>query len=129
MTRHKVDEIDGAKLDAAVAMAEGYSSVRIREAEDRSVCQVEMALGGGRFEWVAHSPSRNWSEGGPIIEREGIAIERVAYSDGSLREWCAAVAVGGEYPEEWRWWHGATPLIAAMRAYVASKFGETVEML
>ena len=107
MTKHKVSELEGALLDVAVAKAEGRLEAWWNTNEAYSV---------------------EWSDGGPIIERESISVERVAYSDGSLREWSAAVAVGSQYPEEWKRWSGPTPLIAAMRAYVASKLGYVVEL-
>lgn len=70
--------------------------------------------------------SNDWSKGGPIIEREEIGIRRNApCSDG--RQWEASgsiTAKGAGY----RWGYGPTPLIAAMRCYVASKLGEEVDI-
>jgi hypothetical protein len=72
------------------------------------------------------SPSTSWQEGGPIIEREEIGIRRNApCSDG--RQWEASgsiTAKGAGY----RWGYGPTPLVAAMRCYVASRLGEEVEI-
>jgi hypothetical protein len=62
------------------------------------------------------APSTNWEHGGPIIERERITLS--APSCGPMWSACAGP---GEYVEE-----GATPLIAAMRAYVASRYGHQV---
>jgi len=68
----------------------------------------------------------DWAQGGPIIEEGEIGIVRNApCSQG--REWEArpsitAKGAGG------RWGYGPTPLIAAMRCYVASKFGDEVEV-
>ena len=59
--------------------------------------------------------STDWAQSGPIIEREGIAL----YLFGNA-EWNAHV--GGKESI------GPTPLIAAMRCYVASKLGEEVEV-
>jgi len=68
----------------------------------------------------------NWAEGGPIIEREEIGIKRNApCSDG--RQWEASgsiTAKGAGY----HFAYGPTPLIAAMRCYVASKLGDTVDI-
>ena len=58
----------------------------------------------------------NWSQGGPIIEREGISIYRMT------SDWSAAYNPSGATQD------GPTPLIAAMRCYVASVMGETVEV-
>lgn len=70
--------------------------------------------------------STNWQKGGPIIEREEIGTKRNAScSDG--RQWEAkpsitAKGAGGKYG------YGPTPLIAAMRCYVASKLGEEIDL-
>ena len=70
--------------------------------------------------------STDWSQGGPIIEREEIGTERHApCMSGS--EWEARgsiTAKGAGY----LWAYGPTPLIAAMRCYVASKLGDEVEV-
>jgi len=60
--------------------------------------------------------STNWAQGGPIIEREKIDI----YHDG---EGGVTSGIFGGWLE-----HGETPLIAAMRCYVASKLGDEVEI-
>lgn len=76
--------------------------------------------------WGYYAPSTSWQEGGPIIEREEIGIRRNApCSDG--RQWEASgsiTAKGAGY----RWGYGPTPLIAAMRCYVASKMGDTIDI-
>jgi hypothetical protein len=68
-------------------------------------------------------PTYDWSQGGPIIEREGIAtwFERYEDEDAGLPCWFAAKYGEREYP-------GPTPLIAAMRCYVASVLGDEVEV-
>lgn len=70
--------------------------------------------------------STSWQEGGPIIEREEIGIRRNApCSDG--RQWEASgsiTAKGAGY----RWGYGPTPLIAAMRCFVASRLGDEVDI-
>ena len=65
---------------------------------------------------IEYTPSTNWAQGGPIIEREGIATLPCP------RGWAARVGFGGEYIE------GPTPLIAAMRCFVASKLGDEVDV-
>jgi hypothetical protein len=65
-----------------------------------------------------------WLHGGPIIEREGIGFRR-GYSDESgfngwvAQRWAQDTTVFEE---------GPTPLIAAMRCYVASKLGDEVDV-
>ena len=59
------------------------------------------------------SPSKNWAEGGAIIEREKISIQIDSLG------WVADTG-------NMRYYRGTTPLIAAMRGYVASVYGENV---
>ena len=99
----KTAELTGAALDWAVARCEG----------------IELTNYSGnliiRYDGDGWQPSTDWAQGGPIIEREGITLRR--YTD-SL--WDASV---GQHEVD-----GPTPLIAAMRCYVASKLGDEVEV-
>tara|TARA_R110000868_G_scaffold112176_3_gene302283 strand:- start:3114 stop:3461 length:348 start_codon:yes stop_codon:yes gene_type:complete len=79
----------------------------------------------GDLAWFG-SPSTNWSHGGPIIEREEISVAKVGRSlDDAMAPhpdcWCSHI--DGVYAR-----YGPTPLIAAMRCFVASKLGEEVEI-
>jgi len=65
-------------------------------------------------------PSTNWAQGGVIIERECISIEHKTGTDW----WVATRIEGSAVSEE----YGRTPLVAAMRCYVASKLGDTVDI-
>jgi hypothetical protein len=64
-------------------------------------------------------PSTNWAQGGPIIEREMLEIGAHEPKD---IEWVAR-----DYWKE-NTMTGPTPLIAAMRCYVASKLGDDIEI-
>jgi hypothetical protein len=72
--------------------------------------------------WI-FKPSTDWSQGGPIIERE----------------WLDVTPWPNESDEDLRWQckqhdsidcvaFGPTPLIAAMRCYLASKLGDEVDV-
>lgn len=74
---------------------------------DWAVSQIE-----GKYKYY----SIDWYAAGPIIERERIRIEPRGV-------WCAA-----HDSFEWGWMSGPTPIIAAMRCYVASKLGDEVEI-
>ena len=63
-------------------------------------------------------PSENWGDGGPIIEREKIALNL------SENGWVATRIEPPSVSEA----RGPTPLIAAMRCYVASKMGDEIEL-
>jgi len=103
----KTDELTGAALDWAVAR-----------------CEVGDAAEQAGDWW---KPSTDWAQGGPIIEREKIGIQRciraceyhgwLALKDESFHDRSGPDEVWGD-----------TPLIAAMRCYVASKLGEEVDV-
>jgi hypothetical protein len=59
-----------------------------------------------------------WEHGGPIIERERLCITATPSA-----HWYARTE---DYPP--RYSEGPTPLVAAMRAYVASKIGDEVDV-
>ncbi len=107
----KTSELQGAALDWAVAECE--------ELGIRRLSGGEFLLADGDF-WF---PSTDWAQGGPIIERE----------------WLDVTPWPNESDEDLRWQckqhdsincvaFGSTPLIAAMRCYVASKLGDEVEV-
>ena len=102
----KTSELTGAALDWAVAKCEGMD--KYFDPEDG--CALD-------DEGCAYEPSCNWAQGGPIIEREGISV----WARGN--EWAAESFVPNHQGYEQT---GQTPLIAAMRCYVASKLGEEV---
>lgn len=62
--------------------------------------------------------STDWAQGGPIIEREAIALTTQLTN----KDWMA-VSFHGDIDG-----FGPTPLIAAMRCYVASKLGDEIEI-
>lgn len=97
----KTSELTGAALDWAVAKSEGYTGT---------------ALESRTGEW--YTPSTDWAQGGPIIEREKITLQPVVRPDGwvARTQKCDSV------------WEGQYPLIAAMRCYVASKLGDEVDV-
>ena len=76
--------------------------------------------------WMLWYPQSNWSQGGPIIERELIRV--IAPTVRGV-DWVARI----KQPllsnmDGWFENSGPTPLIAAMRAYAASKLGDEVEI-
>ena len=100
----KTSELTGAALDWAVAKCEG-----------RSEPEVLNNFAVAWYTWGNTHYSTDWAQGGPIIEREGIAL----YLYGGA-EWNAHVGES-EY-------NGPTALVAAMRCYVASKLGDEIEL-
>ena len=96
----KVSELSGSELDYWVARAE--------------------RLEKGRSNWVAYSTA--WAVGGPIIEREGISTEHIWHIDGRSPTQMWVAERNGVCSMV-----GKTPLVAAMRCYVAYKFGDEVD--
>ncbi len=103
----KTSELTGAALDWAVAKAEGK-----KPSIERNLIWTR----GKNTPYALFQPSIDWAQGGPIIERERINVDPSPDS----AEWY------GYYDNNGKWYSGPTPLIAAMRCYVASKLGEEV---
>ena len=122
----KVSELTGAQLDYWVARAEGKDAeVRSYEMAHGIVyyCNVMSSRGGVVVGNSPFRPSTDWAPGGPIIERERIELYAPCEAGSFADEWTANYEWGR--PEGYR---APTPLTAAMRAYVASKFGDEVEV-
>ena len=66
--------------------------------------------------------STDWAQGGPIIDREGISLIRQTPD-----RWVSEYSNGCDRFDHARS-HGPTPLVAAMRCFVASKLGDEVEI-
>jgi hypothetical protein len=119
--KHKVSELDGAPLDAAVAKAEGVELID-GSAGYPTAWDHDLAC------WRGWSACRDWRIGGPIIERDRITLK--CHENG----WHALVDTdwsmsSDEVPLNWKGdGEGDTPLLAAMRAYVASKFGDEIDL-
>ena len=100
----KTSELNGAALDWAVANCEGLVSI-----DTKNLFEPWYLLRD-------YIPSTNWAQGGPIIEREGIALKRIIDGWRATRDWIRYDFIA------------PTPLIAAMRCYVASKLGDEIEI-
>lgn len=84
-------------------------------------CAVSQIEHMGHFVSDWHCYSTNWGQGGPIIEREGIHIGRIHVPAHMKKEFSDFYWIANGV-------RGQTPLIAAMRFYVASKLGDEVEI-
>jgi hypothetical protein len=135
----KIAELEGAALDYWVAQAgeewkmahkmfptmtldPTFSGVNIVKMSRGLTCQF-VPNNPFRQDYQIFEPSQAWEHGGPIIEREGMRLSRTsgrpewhALTQGKQEENCTNFHMG----------YGPTPLIAAMRAFVASKFGDEV---
>ena len=105
----KTADLTGTALDWAVSQA--------------AKVEVQIVDGGliNKSDGDWWQPSADWAQGGAIIEREKIAITGTNFHWWECDSgWYAHI--GDRYS------HGDTPLIAAMRCYVASKLGDEIEL-
>jgi len=113
----KTSELTGAALDWAVAKCEGDENEV--EYVDDGITQCVLHRYLGRY-----SPSTDWAQGGPIIEREKIDV----FWQSHQHSWVGSMSRGTNKIGFRHLQYGHTPLIAAMRCYVASKLGDEIEI-
>lgn len=125
----KTSELTGAALDWAVEFAQ---QIQFNETRVVKICRQELTTPawievennpGSAPHFHRASYSTDWAQGGPIIEREWLdVIPWQNKSDEGMRWYC------DQYDGNLCRQYGPTPLIAAMRCYVASKLGDEVEI-
>jgi len=111
----KTSELNGVALDWVVAGLEGEDvwresrNIYVRDDDGNSVSH--------------YSPSTYWAQCGPIIEREKIGFWAYTLDEEGNENpgWYAETFAGSVAT-------GPTPLIAAMRCFVASELGDEVEV-
>lgn len=124
----KTSELIGPALDWAVA--------KLLEKEDRKITLLRPTDIG----WIVEReveydsapnferfwPSRSWAQGGSIVDRRRISVRTYAREG---HPWVAFVDFGGSSVSGVKAkQYGPTPLIAAMRCYVASEWGDEVDV-
>jgi hypothetical protein len=105
------------QLDYAVAKANGDESRLLFEGDS------DQGITGMRFDphHAKWSPSTQWDQAGPIIDREDIHWG-FGTKDGNK------VVIASKFGHHVKPLLGPTPLIAAMRCFVASRLGDKVEI-
>lgn len=129
----KTSELIGRALNFAVAKAEGREVMKDFYLEGSLMSGWFVHVEGNR--WMSLSdyvPSTAWAQGGPIIEREGVDIQQLfgGSHEGSFARhvgWQAKRYIAGGVINP-SYFNAQTPLIAAMRCFVASKLGDEVEI-
>ena len=96
-------ELTGTALDWAVCKAKGQYQCPVDE-------YTKVWMASRRY-------STDWAQGGPIIEREEIKLTPPLTGE---TDWFANIGNGDVA--------GSKPLVAAMRCYVASVLGDTVDI-
>ena len=121
----RTSELSGAVLALWVARALKMTQPRIAF----DICRVGALLTPETRDFAPHE---DWSCGGPLIEQQEIGIgiiQGIAPHDGTeairwaVTKWHARVLAGDNGGPKME---GPTPLVAAMRALVASVYGDTV---
>jgi hypothetical protein len=125
----KTNELSGAQLDWAVAKCEGVAVAYDRmngwwETSDPRYAEPN--------DPEVFSPSTDWAQGGLIIEREKLGVWWATHyvdADGVEygNHWYCETGCTDDNYDSQHVAEGATPLVAAMRCYVASKLGDKVE--
>lgn len=124
----KTSELAGPALDWAVAKCEGEApEILINNTVNESVAGIRRyhitIVSAVHETWQAtYSPSTNWAQGGPIIEREDIHWG-MSHTTGHSKIYIVSIFRNYERPMV-----GPTPLIAAMRCYCYAKLGDEVEI-
>lgn len=127
MTKIKTSELTGVALDWVVAVAKGMFAERSIYTSSRLIDgKLHLLNDAGDVFNDPFCPSTRWSQGGPIVERESMWVgatvnmaPAVEYLQSDDRKWFAQQMNHRAY--------GPTPLIAAMRCFVASKLGDEVD--
>ena len=116
----RIAEAEGPTLDWAVAKCLGWVTYPTDSIEHGDWYHTNAAIAPHGYEHNRvhrgnFKPSTDWSQGGPIIERE--RIEVIIWQD----IWSAMMRSSTQQD-------GPTPLIAAMRCYVANKLGDEIDV-
>lgn len=109
-------ELQGAVLDAWVAVAQGHRDVSVVWHHGRRECR---SVRPGSSSAFCYRPSSDWLAAGPVLEQAHIRLRDM---EGCRREptFEAMLQHNGV-----TWFaEGELPLIAAMRVYVRSRFSE-----
>jgi len=126
----KTSELTGIALDWAVAKCEGVNEEAFRLYYMPTEPSDLDTNGYPEFHY-----STIWAQGGPIIERENITVRPVFHAERTesgtdiYRQdgWAAHIEPKAFWVTP-RPFTGPTPLIAAMRCYVMSRFGDEIEI-
>ena len=116
----KTSELTGLALDWAVATCQGYKNLQKlpnRMGHEPCLAMIPPREAYGPVELWELGYSTDWAQGGPIIEN---AILVIAPDPGL--GWVARSYMDATQ------YSGPTPLVAAMRCYVASNLGDEVEV-
>lgn len=117
----KTSELSGSNLEWAVAVAVG-AHCQETGSSDLRTGKNWVVSGFRSMRWDDWTPSTDWSQGGPLIERFGLCFDNAGKHGFSVvKDWHCGEPIAF-YPP------GITHLIAACRAIVAAKLGDEVDV-
>jgi hypothetical protein len=138
--KYKVAELEGRLLDAAVAISEGW----VPPDNQSGMWMMPGEFSEGHIRTPGGPPffSLDIEHGWPIIDREKISLVYSDHPSGRRgQQWSAFCGPFDHYIDEgvpvedviqhapgYAEAYGPTALVAAMRAFVAAKLGEEVEL-
>ena len=124
----KTNELTGDALNWAVAMCLGWAwkaddkgKIILARPYPQGLKAVVNATGMKTLALKRFQATANWSIAGPIIEGECIEVSCIHTTGWTPNSWDA------RHPQR-HYAKGPTPLVAAMRCYVASKFGDEIDV-
>ncbi|KQQ60129.1 hypothetical protein ASF84_05320 [Pseudomonas sp. Leaf127] len=123
----KTAELVGAALDWAVARVEAVENLVLRKGQPAFERDFDPDCWADDHDmklfkcWRFYTPSTDWGQGGPLIDKFKIGITHDRLDKKGLA--CQAIPKASPFPS-----YGGTTLTAACRAIVASKLGETVSI-
>jgi len=122
----KTVELEGVALDYAALWAfNNYAPATLIH---------EATLRHGFLKTGKFMPSSRWEDGGGIIAHEKITTMRVGEDEKGRPVWAATPLLSNRSKDMYGYkinelnYFGETPLIAAMRCFVATTLGETLEL-
>lgn len=119
-----VSDAVGAQLDWMVAKCEGLNPNSDPKVRRQYVGYSGFAEANG-FGYAIKHYSTDWSQGGPLLEREKLELRCTDYE---WQAFCFGFPVAKAHSGRRVWASGPTPLIAAMRCLVASHLGDEVDV-
>lgn len=121
----KTADLIGPALDWAVARAQGWTFGPPHKGHGLDVWRDESGKWVGTLPAQAFKPSTDWGQGGPLIEKYKLTIQQVNGIAATFADDTGEPDYDGR---TMRIADGVTVLIAACRAIVSAKLGDTVSV-
>lgn len=116
MTTKSISDLTLQELDYFVAQAEGIMFLRDTHGQVLEIGEdKQLYIKTKDLRMFAYQPTRHWRQGGPIIEKHNISLQKLG------SRWVADIGRDATAT-------GSHMLSAAMRALVRLKFGDTVDV-